>query len=37
MALTKTTTSNATLSLEEEQQLSRRWMQKNDTRRARQA
>ena len=32
MALTKTTTSNATLSLEEEQELSRRWMQKSDTR-----
>jgi len=32
MALTKTTTSNATLSLEEEQELSRRWMQKADTR-----
>ncbi len=32
MALTKTTTSNATLSLDEEQELSRRWMQKNDTR-----
>src|SRR5262245_49499940 len=31
MALTKTTTSNATLSLEEEQELSRRWMQKSDT------
>ena len=32
MALTKTTTSNATLSLEEEQDLSRRWMQNTDTR-----
>jgi len=32
MAMTKTTTSNATLSLEEEQQLSRRWMQQADTR-----
>jgi len=32
MALTKTTTSNATLSLEEEQDLSRRWMQNADTR-----
>ena len=32
MALTKTTTSNATLSLEQEQELSRRWMQKSDTR-----
>jgi RNA polymerase sigma-32 factor len=32
MAMTKTTTSNATLSLEEEQELSRRWMQKSDTR-----
>jgi RNA polymerase sigma-32 factor len=32
MAMTKTTTSNATLSLEEEQQLSRRWMQQTDTR-----
>jgi RNA polymerase sigma-32 factor len=31
MAMTKTTTSNATLSLEEEQQLSRRWMQQADT------
>ena len=31
MALTKTTTSNATLSLDEEQELSRRWMQNNDT------
>src|SRR5262245_38989835 len=31
MALTKTTTSNATLSLEEEQELSRRWMKKSDT------
>jgi RNA polymerase sigma-32 factor len=30
MALTKTTTSNATLSPEEEQELSRRWMQKSD-------
>jgi RNA polymerase sigma-32 factor len=30
MALTKTTTSNATLSPEEEQELSRRWMQKTD-------
>jgi RNA polymerase sigma-32 factor len=32
MALTKTTTSNATLSLDEEQELSRRWMHKADTR-----
>jgi RNA polymerase sigma-32 factor len=32
MAMTKTTTSNATLSLEHEQQLSRRWMQQADTR-----
>jgi len=32
MAMTKTTTSNATLSLEEEQQLSRLWMQQADTR-----
>ena len=31
MAMTKTTTSNATLSLEEEQQLSRRWMKEADT------
>jgi RNA polymerase sigma-32 factor len=32
MALTKTTSSNATLTLEHEQELSRRWMQKADTR-----
>jgi RNA polymerase sigma-32 factor len=32
MAQTKPMTSNATLSLEEEQQLSRRWMQKSDAR-----
>ena len=32
MSMTKTTTSNATLSLEEEQDLSRRWMQNADTR-----
>ncbi len=32
MAPTKTTHSNATLSLQAEQQLSRRWMQKADTR-----
>jgi RNA polymerase sigma-32 factor len=32
MALTKTMTSNATLTLEAEQELSRRWMQKSDAR-----